>query len=91
MLSSVFPGRARGHVHDRVLKLSQFRNRLAHWEPVFSTSTGLARRLTELDDLLRDLDNDVATWVGSRSTVIPLLSHPPLPSVRLTVPSYLQP
>ena len=46
ILSPLFPGATRGPVHDRMDKLNKFRNRLAHWEPVFSRTTGLMRQLT---------------------------------------------
>ncbi|MBP1325031.1 hypothetical protein JOF28_000263 [Leucobacter exalbidus] len=49
MLSPIFHGVTRGQVHDPMKKLNTLRNRLAHWEPVFSTTTGLAKRLHEFD------------------------------------------
>ncbi len=89
MVSRVLPGRARGALHGPMVQLNRFRNRLAHWEPVFSTTTGLSRRLQEFDSLFKAIDPDVADWVGNNSEVLRLLNNPPAASVSVTVPSYL--
>lgn len=89
MLSSIFPGRSRGHVHDRMEKLNGFRNRLAHWEPVFSTTTGLALRLEEFSSFFWEVDADVAAWVGERSSVVDTVKRCPTSAVRIAVPTYL--
>lgn len=89
ILSSLFPGRSRGHVHDRMEKLNDFRNRLAHWEPVFSTTTGLAARLGEFDQFFTEVDADVAQWVGERSTVVDTVKRCPVPGLNMVAPTYL--
>lgn len=82
MLSEIFPGRSRGYVHDRMEKLNGFRNRLAHWEPVFSTTTGLASRLREFDQFFSEVDPEVAAWVGSHSRVVETVGRCPVPKLR---------
>ncbi|MBM3714186.1 MAG: DNA-binding protein [Actinobacteria bacterium] len=89
ILSLAVPGLSRGHVHDRMLKLNRFRNRLAHWEPVFSNSTGLALRLTEFENIFTDIDPDVAAWVGTRSTVLETIDQCPLPALMATPTNFL--
>lgn len=91
MLSNVVPGRSRGHLHDAMNKLNNFRNRLAHWEPVFSTTTGLALRLSEFDQLFREIDPDVAYWVGSQSKVPDVIAESPLTTLAIDTSSYLRP
>lgn len=89
MLSHLFPGSTRGQIHDPMEKLNTFRNRLAHWEPVFSTTTGLAARLSEFDQFFSSIDSDVAEWVGLRSTVIEVIKTCPVPGLSVVIPSYL--
>ncbi|KQM59281.1 MULTISPECIES: hypothetical protein [unclassified Agreia] len=89
MLSGIFPGRSRGYVHDRMQKLNDFRNRLAHWEPVFSTTTGLAFRLQEFDQFFSEVDPDVAAWVGTQSTVVDAVKRCPVSSLNIVAPTYL--
>ncbi|HEY9310590.1 MAG TPA: hypothetical protein VIP82_22550 [Microbacterium sp.] len=79
VLSPIFAPRARGQIHDEVEKLNAFRNRLAHWEPVFSRTTGLVRQLQRVDSMFRLLDSDVAAWVGERSTALEMLHDAPEP------------
>jgi len=88
IVNPVFPGLTRGQVHDPIVRLNTFRNRLAHSEPVFSTTTGLAQRLTEFDHFLNQLDTSVATWVGDRSEVLSLLRAQPA-GVHIVTPNYL--
>lgn len=76
-LRSVVPGMTRGQLHDSMEKLTRFRNRLAHWEPVFSSTTGLTNRLREFERLFAAVDPDVADWVGRRSLVVGLLEAAP--------------
>jgi len=89
MLSSLFPGRSRGYVHDRMEKLNDFRNRLAHWEPVFSTTTGLALRLEEFSEFFSQVDADIAAWVGARSSVVETVKRSPVASLSIATPTYL--
>lgn len=89
ILSGIFPGKGRGPIHDQMTKLNNFRNRLAHWEPVFSNTTGLALQLQKFDDLITLVDSDVANWVGSRSGVLGLIDECPVPGLSLTVSTYL--
>jgi hypothetical protein len=77
ILSGVFPQATRGSVHDRMNKLNTFRNRLAHWEPVFSQTTGLMKQLSSVDKLFTDLSPSVTAWVGERSKVISLVRTAP--------------
>lgn len=69
ILSAVYPGMTRGQVHNNMRKLNVFRNRLAHWEPVFTRTTGLMRQLQLMDDMFLALDSDVRDWVGANSEV----------------------
>lgn len=88
LVNPVFGGKTRGAAHDYMMQLNTFRNRLAHSEPVFSTTTGLASRLTELHDLLTLLDPDVTAWIGARSQVVAVLAKQPT-GQRITLPNYL--
>ena len=88
IVKPVFPHMARGAVHDPIYRLNNFRNRLAHAEPVFSSTTGLAQRLIEFDDFLNKLDPSVAAWVGLRSEVLPLLRAQPA-GAHIAAPNYL--
>ncbi|WP_455905665.1 hypothetical protein [Microbacterium sp.] len=89
ILSGIFPGKGRGPIHDQMTKLNNFRNRLAHWEPVFSNTTGLEFQLRKFDELFTLVDNDVANWVGARSTVLDTIDECPVPGLSLSVSSYL--
>lgn len=90
ILSKVLPGRPRGHLHDAMVKLNKFRNRLAHWEPVFSTTTGLSARLSQFDQIFREIDVDVAMWVGAHSAVPGLLADPPLKILSIDSSAHLR-
>lgn len=76
-LGTAVPGLTRGQLHDSMEKLNRFRNRLAHWEPVFSSTTGLTNRLREFGRLFEVVDPAVAGWVGRRSLVVELLEAAP--------------
>lgn len=77
-LYKAFPkGTSRGTVHGLVKDLVQFRNRLSHWEPVFSPTTAFQRRIRQVDELFRLLDPAVARWVGSKSILPLAVSTPP--------------
>jgi hypothetical protein len=89
ILSPLFPGAARGPVHDRMDRLNKFRNRLAHWEPVFSRTTGLMRQLTNVDALFADLSPAAASWVGEHSSVISLIQAAPEPLLSPPPATYL--
>lgn len=89
ILSPIFHGAPRGYVHDRMDKLNQFRNRLAHWEPVFSRTTGLTRQLVNVDSLFTDLSPVVTRWVGDRSAVITLIQAAPEALAGSLPPRYL--
>ncbi len=82
MLAHAFPSHlSRGRVHNVVDKLRKFRNRLAHNEPMFSSRTGLADRLRELDTLFSWIRPVAATWVRQRSAVPGLLAKCPVPGL----------
>lgn len=89
ILSPLFPGATRGPVHDRMDKLNKFRNRLAHWEPVFSRTTDLMRQLTNVDALFADLSPAIALWVGDRSSIISLIQASPEPLLSPPPATYL--
>jgi hypothetical protein len=77
-LYKAFPkGTSRGTVHDLVKDLVRFRNRLSHWEPVFSRTTALQRSIRQVDELFQLLDPAVARWVGSKSTLPAAVASPP--------------
>jgi hypothetical protein len=83
-LSRAVPGVTRGQLHDSMEKLTRFRNRLAHWEPVFSSTTGLTNRLREFERLFEAVDPEIAGWVGRHSQVVGLWGA--VPAARLVVP-----
>lgn len=77
-LYKAFPkGTSRGTVHALVKDLVKFRNRLSHWEPVFSHTTAFQRRIRQVDELFQLLDPAVARWVGSKSLVPTLAASSP--------------
>ncbi|WP_336662614.1 hypothetical protein [Leucobacter sp. USHLN154] len=88
ILDDLCPGKPRGSIHDRVCKLNRFWNRLAHWEPVFSTTTGLASRLREFEEFFNLVDPQVAAWVGSQSEVIETLKKCPVSGINLVDDAY---
>lgn len=90
MLNRVYPGWTRGSIHDRMTKLNGFRNRLAHWEPMFSRTTGFARHLGYVDELFAAVDPDVSAWVDEHSTVVELLSAMPVPVLQGLHGTYLR-
>ena len=76
IVKQAFPtGTTRGQVHAMVHDLVDFRNRLSHWEPVFSATTALRTRLEQVDELFNMLDPATAGWVGSRSLVPEILDE----------------
>lgn len=81
-LSSTFSGLSRGQVHDHMVKLNAFRNRLAHWEPVFSRTTGLSRQLQRVHELFEATDSAVGGWVGAHSSVLDELCTAPVSTLR---------
>lgn len=68
----------RGEVHERVARVNRFRNRLAHNEPVFSTSSGLHDRMRDVDDLFDWVAPAAAAYVRATSPVPSLLSQCPV-------------
>ena len=89
ILNPIFPGSTRGTVHNRMDKLNTFRNRLAHWEPVFSKTTGLMKQLSNVDELFTSLSPAVAFWVSERSTVVSLIKTAPEPLLSQPPQTYL--
>ncbi|RKQ83554.1 Abi-like protein [Mycolicibacterium mucogenicum 261Sha1.1M5] len=87
-ISADFEDSSRGSVHDPMAKLNKFRNRLAHWEPIFSSTTGLTARLQEFERIFETVDPDVAAWVGCRSNVIEVLEQCPLSNIGINVSAY---
>lgn len=79
MLRHAFAGSpTRGEVHERVARVNKFRNRLAHNEPVFSTSSGLHDRMRDVDELFTWIAPSAAAYVGATSTVPSLLAECPV-------------
>ncbi|MFT3862362.1 hypothetical protein [Micropruina sp.] len=82
VLHRAFPkGTGRARVHDLVARVVKFRNRLAHNEPVFSTRTGLADRLTEVRELFELIDPDAYAYVAEHSTLGVAISSCPIPGL----------
>ena len=82
MLRHAFDGSpTRGEVHERVARVNKFRNRLAHNEPVFSTSSGLHDRMRDVDDLFMWVAPTAAAYVRATSTVASLLAQCPVPGL----------
>lgn len=79
MLHHVFPaGTARPDVHDLVVRINRFRNRLAHNEPVFSTRTGLRDRLGDVEALFTLVNPAAATFVKQHSSVAAIMARSPV-------------
>jgi len=89
ILNPIFPGSTRGPVHNRMNTLNTFRNRLAHWEPVFSKTTGLMKQLSYVDALFTSLSPAIASWVGERSMVVSLIKTAPEPLLSQPPKTYL--
>ncbi|MDO5699603.1 MAG: hypothetical protein Q4G51_16695 [Dermatophilus congolensis] len=82
MLHRAFPkGTGRARVHDLVARVVKFRNRLAHNEPVFSTRTGLAERLTEVRELFELIDPDAYAYVAEHSMLGSAIDCCPIPGL----------
>ena len=82
MLRHAFNGSpTRGEVHERVARVNKFRNRLAHNEPVFSSSSGLHDRMRDVDDLFMWVAPAAAGYVRATSTVPSLLAQCPVPGL----------
>lgn len=74
-------GITRAGVHDLVVKINRFRNRLAHNEPVFSTRTGLQNRLADVDALFSLINPAAAQFVRHSSTVPMMIARCPVPGL----------
>jgi hypothetical protein len=82
LLNLTFPnlpaGQTRVDVQNRVQKINQFRNRIAHHEPIHR-----ARHRDYLDailDLIGLVSFETRDWVASCSTVMAVVRSPPTPS-----------
>lgn len=71
----------RGQVHERVERVNKFRNRLAHSEPVFSTSSGLHDRLRDVDELFTWVAPAAAAYVRVTSRVPSVIAQCPVPDL----------
>lgn len=79
MVSRAYPPDVnRGRAHELVDRVRKFRNRLAHNEPVFSTKTGLVKRMEEVETLFRYLRPEAADWVREHSDVPRLIARCPV-------------
>ena len=67
----------------------RFRDRLAHWEPVFSRTAGFIRQLEDVDSLYFALSPAVGTWAGERSTVHDRILAVPEPVLSVPSRTYL--
>jgi hypothetical protein len=82
-LASVFPhapNRSLRTVENPVARLHEFRNRLAHQEPVHAYP--LSARHEDLLTVLGYIDPLVADWVATRSRVPAVLAQRPATSSR---------
>jgi hypothetical protein len=71
-------------VHALVGNVRKFRNRLAHNEPVFSSKTGLVKRMEEAETLFRYLRPEAAERVRQHSDVPRLIARCPVPGLMPT-------
>ena len=84
MIHRSFPkGTKRARVHDLTVRVVKFRNRLAHNEPVFSTRTGLADRLAEVQELFSLVAPDTYAYVALHSMLVAELASCPIPGLTL--------
>lgn len=71
-------------LHDRVERLQDLRNRIAHHEPILGSSwerigAKAAARHTEAVELLRWMDADLACWIGARDGFAEVVKKCPEP------------
>lgn len=79
MLSELFPDSVeRRLVHELVSRIVRFRNRLAHNEPVFSTSTGLYDRLGDVKAPFDLVAPEVSEFVSANSGVEAAIAECPV-------------
>lgn len=78
-LHKAFPrGTARADIARYLDSAVSLRNRLAHLEPVSSTSTSVSRRLADIDSLFELLSPEVHGWITDMSDVAKIISRAPV-------------
>jgi hypothetical protein len=82
-LSTAFKakGVSRGQVHRLAGSFAGIRNRCAHLEPVFSTTSNLGMRLRDITSLGKLLSPQVVDWIRHHSEVKEVLSRCPVPAL----------
>ena len=61
---------SRAWIHPRMLELNNFRNRVAHMEPLLGPSSALAHNLKRMDEVLSVIVKpDVLDWISATSLV----------------------
>ena len=61
---------SRSWMHTRMLELTNFRNRVAHMEPLVGSSSGLVHNLMRIDEVLNVIvEPDVLDWISATSRV----------------------
>jgi hypothetical protein len=81
-LHKAFPkGTARAEVHALLESAVSLRNRLAHMEPVSSSSANIAGKLTDINRLFSLVAPDVHDWIWAESDVMDLIGKEPVPGL----------
>lgn len=61
---------SRAWMHDRMLKLGDLRNRVAHMEPLIGHTSSLAHNLVRIDEILSVMvEPDALAWISHTSKV----------------------
>lgn len=68
----------RGQLFTKVKRINDFRNRIAHHEPILDKP--FAERYAEILDVLQHLSPEVCCWVKSHSTFKTIITTEPAPS-----------
>jgi hypothetical protein len=67
---------SRAWMHTRMLELNNFRNRVAHMEPLVGSSSGLVHNLMSIDEVLNVMvEPDVLDWISATSRVPEIFSE----------------
>lgn len=69
---------ASSDIHGTMVRITRFRNRLAHNEPIFSSRTGLVTRLAEVTHLFCLLAPQAAAWTARGSPLPRLIAACPV-------------
>ena len=83
-LHNAFPrGTARTEVSKFMESAVSLRNRLAHLEPVASSSTSVVDRLADINRLFQLVAPEIHKWIASRSDVEDIIGREPVPGLIL--------